>query len=104
VTPINTGAFIIRHVAQVAKTSNKNVISVGGIVTAIVNALCYSPQLSTLEPHFLGGHLDLGTLHYMHIIDTRGDTIRQPDHKTVLFTLPSVEHTTVTNKRNWNYD
>jgi len=40
----------------------------------------------------------------MHIIDTQGDTIRYPHHKTVLFTLPSVERTTVANKRNWSYD
>ena len=46
-----------------------NVISVGGTVTAIVNALGYGLRLSTLEPHFLGGHLDLGNLHHMHVID-----------------------------------
>ena len=40
----------------------------------------------------------------MHIIDSRGDTIRYPHHKAILFTLPSVERTMVTNKRNWNCD
>jgi len=40
----------------------------------------------------------------MHITDTRGGIIRYPHHKTILFTLPSVECTTVANKRNWNYD
>jgi len=99
-TPIDTGAFIIGHLAEVAKTSNKNFISVGGIITAIANALGYSSWLSTLEPHFLDGHLDLVTLHHIHIIDTRGDTIRYPHHKTILFTLPSVERTPIANKRN----
>jgi len=33
-TPIDTGAFIIRHLAEVDKTSNKNLISVGGTVTS----------------------------------------------------------------------
>ena len=99
-TPIDTGAFIIRHLAEVAKTSNQNVLSVGGTITAIAIALGYSSRLSTLEPHFLGGHLDLVTLHHMHIIDTRRDTIRYPHHKTILFTLPTIERTTVANKRN----
>lgn len=103
-TPIDTGAFIIRHLVEVAKPSNRNVISVGGTVTAIANALGYSSRLSALEPHFLGGHLDLGTLHHMHIIDTRGDTIQYPHHKTILFTLPTAERTAVANKRNWNSD
>jgi len=40
----------------------------------------------------------------MHAIGTRGDTIRYPYHKAILFTLPSVKRTTVTNKRNWNCD
>ena len=74
-TPIDTGAFIIRLLEEVVRTSNRNVISVGGTITAIANALGYSSRLPALEPHFLGGHLDLGTLHHMHIIDTRGDTI-----------------------------
>ena len=99
-TPIDTGAFIIRHLAEVAKTSNRNVISVGGTVTAIANALGYSSSLPALAPHFLGGHLDLGTLHHMHIIDTRGDTIQYPHHKTILFTLPNTDRTMVANKRN----
>jgi len=52
---MDTGALVIRHLTEVAKTSNKNVISVGGTITAIANALGYSSRLSTLEPHFLGG-------------------------------------------------
>jgi len=101
---MDTGAFIIRHLAEVAKVSNKNVISIGGTVIAIAIALGHSSKLPTLEPHFLGGHLDLGTLHHMHIIDTRGATIRYSHHGATLFTLPNVEHTTIANKRNWNYD
>jgi len=101
---MDTGAFIIRHLAEVAKTSNRNVISVGGIVTAIANALSYGSRLSTLEPNFLGVHLDLGAPHHMHVIDTRGDTNRYPQHNAILFTLPNVEYTTVANKRNWNCD
>lgn len=103
-TPIDTGAFIIRHLAEVAKPSNRNVLSVGGTITAIAIALGYSSRLSSLEPHFLGGYLDLGTLHHMHIIDTRGDTIRYPHHKTIVFNLPNLQRTTVANKRNWNCD
>jgi len=103
-TPIDTGAFIIRHLAEVAKPSNRNVLSVGGTVTTIATALGYGSRLSSLEPHFLGGHLDLGTLHHMHIIDTRGDTIKYPHHKTILFNLPNPQRTTVANKRNWNCD
>ena len=40
----------------------------------------------------------------MYIIDTPGDTIGCPHHKQILFTLPNVECTTITNKRNWNCD
>jgi len=40
----------------------------------------------------------------MHVIDTQDDIIRYPHHKVILFTLPSVWRTTVTNKRNWNCD
>jgi len=103
-TSIDTRVFIIRHLAEVAKTSNKNVIRAGGTVTSITNALGYSLRLSTLKHHFLGGHLDLSTLHHMYIIDTRGDTVRYPHHKTIFFTLPNVECTMVANKRNWNCD
>ena len=101
---MDTRAFMIRHLADVAKVSNKNVISIGGTVTAIAIVLGHSSRLSTLEPHFLGGHLDIGTLHHMHIISTRGETIRYPHHKTILFTLSNVERTTFANKRNWNCD
>ena len=101
---MDTGAFIIRHLAEVAKVSNKNVLSIGGTVTAIAIALGHTSKLPTLEPHFLGGHLDLGSLHHMHIIDTRGATIRYHHHGATLFTLPNVERTTVNNKRNWNCD
>ena len=60
-TPIDTRAFIIRHLAEVAKLSNRNCISIGGTVTAITIALGHGDRLSHLEPHFLGGHLDVGT-------------------------------------------
>jgi len=86
-TPMDTGVSIIRHFGKVAKTSNRNVISVDGSITAIANALGYGSRLSTLEPYFLGGHFDLGTLHHMHVIDTRCDTVRYPHHKAILFTL-----------------
>jgi len=101
---IDNGAFIIRHLAELAKTTNKNVLSIRGTVIAIAIALGYGDRLSHLKLNFLGGHLDVSTLHHMHIIDTRGDTIRYPHDKQILFTLPNVERTTVTNKRNWNYD
>lgn len=103
-TPIDTGAFIIHHLAEVAKPRNRNVLSVGGTITAIATALGYGSRLSSLEPHFLGGHLDLGTLHHMHIIDTRGTTIRYPHHKQILLTFPDLQRTTISNKRNWNCD
>jgi len=74
---MDTGALVIRHLAEVAKTSNKNAIGIGGTVTTIVNALGYRSRLSTLEPHFLGGHLDLGTLHHIHIIDHLGNGARE---------------------------
>lgn len=51
-----------------------------------------------------GGHLDIITLDHMHSINTRGDAIRYCHHKAIIFTLPNVERTTVTNKRNWNCD
>jgi len=101
---MDTRAFMIRHLADVAKVSNKNVISIGGTVMAIAIALGHNLRLSTLEPHLLGGHVDIGTLHHVHIIDTRGETITYPRHKTILFTLPNVERTAVTNKRNWDGD
>ena len=40
----------------------------------------------------------------MTTIGNRGGTIRYAHHKQILFTLPNVELTTVTNKRNWNFD
>ena len=50
-----------------AKVSNKNVISTGGTITAIAIALGHGSRLLTLEPHFIGGHLDIGTVHsYAH--------------------------------------
>ena len=101
-TPIDSGAFLIRHLADVAKTSNRNVLSVGGTITAIAIALGYGSRLSTLASHFSGGHLDLGTLHHMHIIDARGDTVRYPHHQEILFTLPNVQRTAISNFRNWN--
>ena len=76
-TPIDTGAFIICHLADVAKVSNKNVICIGGTVTAITIALGHSSMVSTLKPHFLGGRLDIGTLHHMHIIDHLGNGARE---------------------------
>ena len=103
-TPMDTGAFIICHLADVAKVSSMNVISISGTVTAIAIVLGHSLRLSTLEPYFLGGHLDIGTVHHMHIIDTCSETVRYPHHKTILFTLPTVERSIVANKRNWNCD
>ena len=40
----------------------------------------------------------------MNTIGNRGGTICYAHHKQILFTLPNVELTTVTNKRNWNFD
>lgn len=94
---IDTRAFIIRHLAEVAKPSNRNILSFGSTITA--TALGYGSRLSSLEPYF-----DLGTLHHMHIIDTRGATIRYPHHKQILFTFPDLQRTTISNKRNWNCD
>ena len=100
--PIDTGAFIIRHPAEVAKTANKNVISIGDTITAIVIDLGYGDRLSHLKPYFFGCHFDVGTLHHMHIINTRDDTIWYLHHKQILLTLPNIGRTIVTNRRNWN--
>jgi len=47
---MDTGAFIIQQLAEVAKTSNRNVISVADTVTTIANAPGYGSRVSTLEP------------------------------------------------------
>jgi len=97
-------AFIICHLEKVAKPSNRNVLSIGGTVTAISIALGYGDRFSHLKPHFLGGQFGVGTLHHMHIINTRGDAIRCPHHKHILFIPPNVARTTVTNRRKLNCD
>jgi len=99
-TSIDTGAFIICHLTEVVKTTHKNVLSIGGTVTAIAITLGHSEKLFHLEPHFLGGYLDIGTLHHMIKIEDKGGTICCPHHKQILFTLPNIERTTMSNKRN----
>ena len=74
------------------------------MVTAIGIALGHSDKLSHLEPYFLGGHLGIGTLHHITTIENRGGSVCYPHHKQILFTLPNIEHTTMSNKKNENYD
>ena len=59
---MDTEAFIIRLSMAVAKTTHENMIGVGGTITAIAQALNHGGKFGTLEPHFLGGHLDIATL------------------------------------------
>jgi len=99
-TSIDTGAFIIRYLEKVARTTHKNALSIGGMITAISQALGDSDKFTHLEPHFLGDHLDIDTLHHMTIIENKGGTIWYPHHKQILFTLPNVKRTTVSNNRN----
>ena len=80
-TPMDTRAFFIRHLAEVAQSTHKNVLSIRGTMTTIVIALSYGVKLSYLEPHFLKGHLNIGTIHHMNIIDNRADTIWLPYQK-----------------------
>ena len=61
-THVDIGAFILRHLAEVAKATHENVISVGATITAIAESLGHSSKFHTLESHFLGGVLDIATL------------------------------------------
>jgi len=57
------------------------VIGIGGTITTIIEALGHSEKFSSVEPHFLGGSLDIATLTNMCILDTKGGTIKYPLHK-----------------------
>ena len=101
-THADTGAFIIRHPMEVGKTTHENVIGVRGTITMIAQALGHEGKFGNLKPHFLGESLDMATLAYMTIIDTKGGINKYPHHKQILFTFPEVTCTTISNKRNWN--
>jgi len=103
-THVDIGAFILRHLIEMAKTTHENVISVGATITAIAESLGHNNKFHSLESHFLGGVLDIASLAHMSILDTRGGTIRYPHHKETLFTFPAVTRTAIANKRNWNCD
>ena len=72
--------FIICHLAEVAKTTHKNVIGVGGTIKVIVQALDHGEKFGTLEPYFLGSSLDIVTLTHMSILDIKGGTNKYPHH------------------------
>ena len=99
-THVDIGAFILRHLTEVAKTTHENVISVGATITTIAESLGHSSKFHTLESHFLGGVLDIAALAHMPILDTRGGTIKYQHHKQILFTFPAVTRTAIANKRN----
>ena len=40
----------------------------------------------------------------MTIIDTKDGINKYPHHKQIPFTFSNVAYTTITNRRNWNYD
>jgi len=82
----------------------ENVISAGATITAIAESLGHNGKFHTLEPHFLGGFLDIATLAHMSIIDTWGGTIKYPHHKQILFTFPTMACTVIANKKTWNCD
>ena len=103
-THVDIGAFILRHLTKVAKTTYENVISVGASITAIAKSLGHNNKFYSLESHFLRGVLDIAILANMSILDTRGGTIKYPQHKQTLFTFPAVARTAIANKRNWNCD
>ena len=103
-THVDIGAFILRHLTEVAKTTHENVISVGATIIAITESLGHNSKFHTLESHFFGGALDIATLAHMPILDTQGGTIKYPHHKQILFTFPAVPRTAIANKRNWNCD
>jgi len=77
-THVDIWAFILRHLTEVAKTTHENVIGVGATITAIAESLGHSGKFHTLEPHFLGGSLDIAALAYMSILDTRRGSITYP--------------------------
>ena len=52
---MDTGAFIIHHLAEVAKMTHENVIADEDTITAIAQALHYAKKFESLEPHFLEG-------------------------------------------------
>lgn len=51
----------------VAKTTHQNVTGVGGKITALAQELSHSGKFGFLEPHFLGGNLDIATLVHVAI-------------------------------------
>jgi len=59
-------------------------------------------KFGSLDPHFLGRHLDIATPTHMTVIDTEGGINKYPHHKQVLSTFSDVDRTTISNKRNWN--
>jgi len=103
-THVDIGAFTLKHLTEVAKTTHENVISVGATIIAIAESVGHNNKFHSLELQFLGGVLDIATLAHMSILDTRGGTIRYPHHKETLFTFPAVAQTAIANKRNWNCD
>ena len=103
-THVNTGALISCHLVDVAKITHESVIGVGGTITVIAQALGHEGKFGSLEPHFVGGGLDIATLAHITIIDTKAGINKYPYHIQLLFTLPEVTRTTISNKRNWNYD
>jgi len=96
-TLADTGAFIIHHFVEVAKTTHSNVIGVRGTITAITHALGYIRKFGTLKAHFLGGNLDIVTLAHMTIIDIKGGINEYRHHKQILFTFPDVVRTPIPN-------
>jgi len=51
-------------------------IGVWSSITAITQVLVHSGKFSILEPHFLGGSLEIATLTHVSILDTKGGTIK----------------------------
>ena len=45
-----------------AKTTHENVIGVGGMITAIAQALAHGRKFGSLKAHFLGGSFDIATV------------------------------------------
>ena len=99
-THVDIGAFILRHLTEVAKTTHENVISVGATITAIAESLGHNSKFRTLESHFLGGVLDIAILPHISVLGTQGGTIKYPHHKQILFTFPTVARSAIANKGN----
>ena len=76
----------------------------GGTITVIAQALGHERKFGSLEPQFLGGSLNIAILAHATIIDTKGRINKHHHHKQSLFTFSEVARTTISNKRNWNYD